>query len=374
MRASIIVRLALPSVLAAIAVIAAPAAAFAGGDEAAADAAIRRGIDLRKLGRDQDALEEFRKAYAVAKTPRALAQIGLAEQALGRWVDAEADLDQAMANKTDPWIRKNGATLSGALDVIHRHLGSLEVIGPEGAELRVDGRAVGTLPLAKPARVPIGNPTVELRKPGFFPVTRPVSIAVGELTRESMDLQAVAVATPSPPSASPPARSRDPALSPIRAPAGESDGTVDHQGTRLDAPTDTMRATRSWQRPLAWTVAAGALLGGAVGGAALWIRSGEVKNAGDLNCNVDEGSGTVNPLDPANQGRCRELANNASRAKLAAIVSFSAAGALAVSAVVLFATAPSSTVTVSRDHSTARAGLTCAPTLATAGVACQLRF
>src|ERR1043165_4391919 len=81
----------------------------AGGDDAAADAAIRRGVDLRKQGRDMDALEEFRKGYAVAKTPRALAQIALAEQALGRWVDAESDLEQAMSSKSDAWIRKNVA-------------------------------------------------------------------------------------------------------------------------------------------------------------------------------------------------------------------------------------------------------------------------
>src|SRR5947209_3601580 len=96
-------------------VVGVPSVALAGGgDEAAADAAIRRGVDLRKQGRDMDALEEFRKAYAAARSPRALAQIALAEQALGRWVDAESDLDQALASKSDPWIRKNVATLNGA--------------------------------------------------------------------------------------------------------------------------------------------------------------------------------------------------------------------------------------------------------------------
>jgi len=48
-----------------------------------ADAAIRRGVDLRRQGQDDQALQEFKKAYELSPSPRALAQIGLAEQALG---------------------------------------------------------------------------------------------------------------------------------------------------------------------------------------------------------------------------------------------------------------------------------------------------
>jgi len=353
--------------------------ARAAGDEATADAAIRRGVELRKLGKDQDALEEFRKAYAAAKTPRALAQIGLAEQALGRWVDAEADLDSAVASKSDPWIRKNATTLNGALEVIRRHLGSLDVIGPEGAELRVDGRAAGVLPLSRPARVPIGNLTIEVRKAGFFAVTRPISITPGELTRETVDLQPVAVAAP-PVSSTP--RPREGLPQPMQAggsgggdetlPNGTRPGPDSGGGTAADPGAS---ADRSWHRTLGWTAAVGALLGAAGGVGALVYRSGKITNANDLACHVDDSKGTVNPEDPANAGRCSDLASAASGAKLGAIISFSAAGALAVTAVVLFATAPSSSGrSAAAAHSTATAGLTCGPTIAVTGMACNLRF
>jgi hypothetical protein len=49
---------------------------------------VRKGVDLRREGRDQNALETFRKANQLASTPRTVAQMGLAEQALGRWTDA----------------------------------------------------------------------------------------------------------------------------------------------------------------------------------------------------------------------------------------------------------------------------------------------
>ena len=337
--------------------------------DAAAEAAIKRGVELRRAGKDQDALEEFRKAYAQARSPRALAQIGLAEQALGRWVDAEGDLEEAMRSKSDPWIRKNATVLNGAVEVIRRHLGSLEVIGPAGAELRIDGRVAGTLPLKKPARVPIGNLTVELRQEGFFPGTRPVSITAGDLTRESIDLQPLSVAPPSPRPAPLAASGPEPGATP--GGGGDLPGIPatpqrlpDHG---IDVPGETTGG-RGWQRPLAWTTAAGALLGGAAGVTALVLRDGAVTDANNLMCNV--GNGTVAPADPANKGRCLDIANRGERWRVTALVSFSAAGALAIASAILFVTAPSS----APADKTTTTGLVCAPTLASTGVACHFRF
>src|SRR6266705_1743487 len=69
-----------------------------------ADALIKQGVELRRAGNDQQALERFRRAYDLAPTPRALAQMGLAEQALARWVDGEAHLAKALIAPQDAWI------------------------------------------------------------------------------------------------------------------------------------------------------------------------------------------------------------------------------------------------------------------------------
>jgi hypothetical protein len=352
-------------------------AADAGGGEGA-EALIRHGVDLRRQGKDQEALDEFRKAYAQAKSPRALAQVGLAEQALGRWVSAEADLEQAVANKSDPWIRKNASALNAALEGIRRHLGSLDVIGAADAELRIDGRAVGTLPLAKPMRLPIGNLTIELRKEGFYAGTRPISIIAAQLTRETIELQPVP-----PPAAISTARDRKNLSQGEAISPGDSAG--DHPSPMRDAAVergaggaDSDTRHVGWHRGLAWTTAAGAVLGAAVGVGALVLRSGDVNDANRLHCNI-MGNGLM-PDDPANQNRCLDLANGGERWRVAALVSFSAAGALAIASTILFVTSASS---ASSDRHVAAAGLRCAPTslgmLAAAasvptGVACQLRF
>lgn len=60
------------------------------------DDLIHHGVELRRHGDDSGALLEFRRAYEAGHSPRAAAQMGWAEQALGRWLEADAHLREAM--------------------------------------------------------------------------------------------------------------------------------------------------------------------------------------------------------------------------------------------------------------------------------------
>ena len=174
-------------VLCLLALAGAGASAAAAGDTE--EATIQRGLELRRHGQDEQALLEFNNAYASSKSSRALAQVGLAEQALGRWADAELHLERALEADADPWIRKNRGTLRVSLSVVAKHIGSLEVLGnPAGAEVRVQGNSVGRLPLEKPTRVPAGDVVVEVRHPGYHSISRTVGVAAGSLSRETIVL------------------------------------------------------------------------------------------------------------------------------------------------------------------------------------------
>src|SRR5262249_17945372 len=71
------------------------------------------------------------------------------------------------------------------------HLGSLEVLGnPEGAEVVVDGRVVGKLPLPQPVRVNAGTVAVEVRAHGYLTIARSPAVAAGERTRGGVTRQA----------------------------------------------------------------------------------------------------------------------------------------------------------------------------------------
>ncbi len=119
---------------------------------------IREGVAKRRHQDDEAALELFTKAYAIRKSPRAAGQMGLAEMALGRWPEAEAHLQEAVAAPSDSWVAKNTSSLKDALTAVEGHLGSLQVLGgPNGAEVVLEGEVRGTLPMEHPIRVRTGT-------------------------------------------------------------------------------------------------------------------------------------------------------------------------------------------------------------------------
>jgi hypothetical protein len=159
------------------------------------------GVELRRRHQDVEALDRFQRAHALKATPRTQAQIGFAEQALGRWVDAERDLKAALATG-DAWIAKNKTAIDRALATADEHLGTLLIEGrPEGAEVRVGGVVAGSLPLKEPLRVPAGTITVELRAEGHAPGLRTIPVEAKKSHRERIEL----VALTTPPVAPPPA-------------------------------------------------------------------------------------------------------------------------------------------------------------------------
>lgn len=182
---------------------AAPPAAAAPAAAVSEEDLINRGIALRETRNDSAALEAFRQAYALEKKPRALAQVALAEQALGRWVEAEVDLGQAIGRSDDPWIARNKVLLSQALAEIQEHLGSLQLTGGvPGAEVFVNGARAGTLPLAKPLRLNAGSASLEVRAATYLPSARTVMVPRRGVAHETVTLVAAAAQVPAP-SASP---------------------------------------------------------------------------------------------------------------------------------------------------------------------------
>jgi hypothetical protein len=154
-----------------------------------ADALIEQGVEARADGRDADALALFERAYEIDRTPRALAQIGLAEQALGRWASAERHLSEALRDRADPWMDEHRRVLDEALAEIRSHLGELVVDSNLSvAELWVDGRAVALLPMIVPVRLPAGEAAIEVRATGYTTVRRRVVVRAGERSRESVHL------------------------------------------------------------------------------------------------------------------------------------------------------------------------------------------
>ncbi len=207
----------LPTRLSAIAALLMTLASSPTWAQTSLNAQISRGVALRRQGRDAAALEVFQSAWRSSRAPRALAQVALAEQALGRWVAAEAHLVEALAAARDPWVRSRLAILQSALAEIRRHVGRLDVVGePSGAEVVIDGAVVGQLPLSTMLRVPTGSLTFTVRSEGYFPVTRTVQVDSRYPLREPVRLAPVTARVAAPELVAPPSEPER-ALPPERA-------------------------------------------------------------------------------------------------------------------------------------------------------------
>lgn len=167
--------------------------------QARVDALEAQGTRAREERQDEAAQRAFAEAYALCHGARALARQGLAEKALGRWLEAEEHLAAALATR-DPWVNGRRAVLEGELARVRDHLGELLLVGdaPAGAVWSV-GRQTGTLPMERPVRVVAGTVAVTVQAPGFAPVSREVPVAAVTVVRERIEFTRAPVAERTPP-------------------------------------------------------------------------------------------------------------------------------------------------------------------------------
>lgn len=351
-----------------------------------AEATIRRGLELRRQGNDALAVPYLEKAYQLSRTPRTAAQLGLVYMALGYWVDAQRYLDEALADRDNPWVGKNRQTLEAARERVRGFVGKVTITGePVGAEVLVNGRSIGRLPLASPARVNKGDVEIQVRAPGFTPVTRSLTVSGGGSESVAVVLQRDASTAPAATGAGDAAP--NPRVSGAERPQGQSstpaprhDGEVSPVTTVPPpdpgaAATDaTPRQRSAALRPFAWGTAAAAAAG---------LTFGIVETfSARSKLDAFNGHTSPSPTDPSMRvpdcttiqlsTDCKSIRDSYNSAKTLAIVGYVAGGALAATSAVLFVLS-SSANDRPPDQGAPRA-ITCAPTLAVAGMTCAATF
>jgi hypothetical protein len=238
-------------------------------DDPATESLIRRGVELRKAERHEEALDLFQKAHALSPSGRTFGQMGLAEFSLKRFVDAETHLTAALDSNL-PWVAHNRGPLEQALVGVRSHIAIVDVIGPAGAEVAVNGKSVGRLPLPAPFHLAEGHLRIEGTAPEHQPAALDVTVIGGRAFKVTLNL--APVVPPEPGQPTPPISTIPP--------------------TGVDHPAETSPA--SWRR---W---AG---GGLVAVSAAAITTGIVWLAVDNNgtCNI--------PAGAPSGARCSQLYN-----------------------------------------------------------------
>ncbi len=320
-----------------------------------AEELMRRGNNLRRAGDDEGALPIFRRAYEVSKSPRTSAQLGLVEWALGRWVEADEHLTDALkAVATDVWIRTNRETIEEALTVAKRNVGRVEITGdPSGAEVLVNGRPVGTVPLPQPVRVIAGSVDIELRAPGYRPGFRTITIA-------GLQYQPVVIRLDKEGEGS----SAGPAggLRPVQRGASGLSGEGADLGEH--APM------ASWRKAALGVAIGAAGLSLGVASYGIWRYNDQVASFNKRMC-LETTNGAILARSNVADRTCTQIKSAYKKAQTIWIAGFSAAGALGASALVLYLTAGSG----DQRASAAPVGrLACAPDLIRPGLACAFPF
>jgi hypothetical protein len=291
-------------------------ASWAETRHADAEKLIKKGIALRSQRKDKEALEAFREANKLEASPRAVAQMALAEEALEDWVGAERDLEQAIASRSDAWIKSKIGPLEESLRVVREHLGTLQLEGTAGAMVEVNGRALGKLPLESPLRVRAGSVTVLATLEGFVALERITSVPAQGEARVSLELQAKRDDAQKAPPAPPPPQASPSPSGPVTPEAAVARASTEKEGSST----------------LAWIAAGGAALGTAAGVVSLIIRAKNVaKYNDDSICAPGNGLTRIQ--------NCPGARSAAYEAQTAAIISFAAGAALAITSAVLFVTA-----------------------------------
>jgi hypothetical protein len=154
------------------------------------EALIQEGIRLRREGEDEKALDVFRQAERLQPSSvRVLLHLATAAQAAGHWLEADTYIRRVFEYRDDPYYRRYQSDIAMVEQIIASRVGRFQVVGsPKGAEVRLNGRVVGHVPMEQPERLEAGNYQLEVVSEGHYALRRPQRIPASVLTREVVEL------------------------------------------------------------------------------------------------------------------------------------------------------------------------------------------
>ncbi len=330
--------------------------------QTSSDAEYAHASELRSGQHFAEALAIYQRLAGLTHEPRAIAQVGVTEAQMGRWVAGEEHLTAALAT-SDRWVRHHRDVLQAALDQVRQHIGNLNVSSNvSGAELRVNDTSVGRLPRA-PVRVALGAVVVDLVADGYEPHRETVQVT-GQSTQ--LELTLVRRATTASASIAP----IDPTPTPTPTPTSPARVGIVVRGehpdearpaVEVDTPAVRGDPASTLPRTLAWaSVAAGAAFLG------LGVGTYLVGDSAAARWN----SAQCLPPGILRETACPDERSTAETMGVLATVGFVGAGLLGATSVVLFVTARSP-----RDERpTARGLVGCGPGPGQLGLSCGGRF
>jgi len=155
-----------------------------------AELMIRTGVELRRQGRNQDALPKFQGAYELSRSSRAAAQLGLCEQTLKMWEDAEQHLSEALLGQSDIWVTRNRKVLEDALSKGRENLASVQLaVRPPEAMISINDITVGRAEEGRTVWLKEGDLLITASLAAYESQSVKRKVKAGESTQITMQLK-----------------------------------------------------------------------------------------------------------------------------------------------------------------------------------------
>lgn len=174
-----------------------------------------RGLELYQEGSLDAALVEFERAYEAVPDFRVLYNLAQVQMQRGEYVEAIALFERYIHDGGSSIAAERKVEVEQDLEKLNARVARLWVeSNAEGAELYINGKSIGLLPLSQPVLINSGVCDIRVAKAGFEPRLHQVKVAGGEQPRVSLPLTPIAQPTVSAaPSAQMSARTRTEAVS-----------------------------------------------------------------------------------------------------------------------------------------------------------------
>lgn len=154
-----------------------------------ADRHFKTGVRLFDEGKYSEALAEFEQAYALESHPLVLYNLAAAHRALSQYAQALEFYQRFLAEGKGVVRPRQLARGQRELAELLRLIARITVTTtPEGAQVTVDGRAIGPSPLADPIILGPGDHVVGAAHDGYEPAERSIRVAAGDSLSVALSL------------------------------------------------------------------------------------------------------------------------------------------------------------------------------------------
>jgi hypothetical protein len=139
------------------------------------------GTQLYADGDYSVALAEFERAYTLVPDYRVLYNIGQVNIQLGQYARAIVTLKEYVTRGATELSPDRIKSVQTDLDMLAGRTATIVLeVEPEGVEITLDGKVIGTTPVADPVVVDVGERRIDLKRSGFVSQGQTLSLAGGD--------------------------------------------------------------------------------------------------------------------------------------------------------------------------------------------------